>query len=211
MKAILKENRIIFTDIGKEKIKVVIPSKRFPLTGIYHIFNIGNTVPVRDETILSCIDTVEYKIGCCFTNSANVITKLQETGFTNVIQYCGWLFLGDDYPVYHSWVLLASKYLIDLAADFSSEDAMRYAGMTEIEARKQMKLDLIERQRLPNSQRCKLGRPDSTYLYVGAPCSADIGAATLRRLMAEYPDHPSFIKTNRNGTTPLQAEILKNL
>lgn len=211
MKAIPKENRIIFTDIGKEKIKVVIPSQRFPLTGIYHLFNTGNTVPLTDKTILSCVDTVEYKIGRCFTNSANVITKLQESGFTNTVQYCGWLFLGDDYPVYHSWVLLASKYLIDLAADFSSEDAAKYAGMTEAETRKQMKQDLTERQKLPNSQRCKLGRPDSAYLYVGSPCPAAVGAATLRRLMAEYPDHPSFIKTNRNGATPLQAEILQNL
>lgn len=209
MEIIKKKDRVIYKVNGET---ISIPSRMFPLeSDSFQCFDVDNTNEIVDEKIIAIFDSIKPEVGRCFTNAENLCTALQKEGYP-AKQYVGWLFMGDELPVHHSFVVL-DGHILDLSislksADFENLDSITAKCKTKDEAREHIAEYILQKEQLPNHQRCVFGVVDEAYHYIGAPGTREAGIKRNKELRKIYPQHPCF-QDVQNGITRGQEILLR--
>ena len=209
MEIIKKANRVIYKVKGET---ISIPSRMYPLeSGSFKCFDADNTSEVTDEKIKDIFDSIKPEIGRCFTNAENLCIALNEEGY-QAEQYVGWLFMGDELPVHHSFVVL-DDHILDLSislksADFTKLDSVTAKCKTKNEARERIAEYILRKEQSPNHQRCIFGVVDEAYHYIGAPGTKEAGIKRNQELRQIYPQHPCF-QDVKSGITRGQEILLR--
>lgn len=161
MEIIKKANRVIYKVSGET---ISIPSRMYPLeSDSFQCFNADNTSEIVDERIIAIFDSIKPEVGRCFTNAETLCVALNEAGYP-AKQYVGWLFMGDELPVHHSFVVL-DCHILDLSISLKSEDFEKLDSITvkcktKDEARERIAEYILQKEQLPNHQRCVFGVVD---------------------------------------------------
>lgn len=209
MEIIKKKDRVIYKVNGET---ISIPSRMFPLeSDSFQCFDADSTSEIVDEKVIAVFDSLKPEVGRCFTNAENLCTALQKEGYP-AEQYVGWLFMGDELPVHHSFVVL-DGHILDLSISLKSEDFEKLDSITvkcktKDEARERIAEYILQKEQLPNHQRCVFGVVDETYHYIGAPGTREDGIKRNKELRKIYPQHPCF-QDVKNGTTRGQEILLR--
>lgn len=130
--------------------------------------------------------------------------------------YVGWLTSGMTAPLHHAWVVIDSKYLVDISDDLDCflwnllQNKIDTSQLSHEETR-ELYLSFSETSlQQKNSNRCHLGKVSYRNIYIGSPCSLSEGIAIFNQLIRRFPEHPCLVKgTDEFGRTPLQKDILK--
>lgn len=209
MEIIKKANRVIYKVSGET---ISIPSRMYPLeSDLFQCFNTDNTSEIVDERIIAIFDSINPEVGRCFTNAENLCTALQKEGYP-AEQYVGWLFMGNELPVHHSFVVL-DGHILDLSISLKSEDFEKLDSITvkcktKDEARERIAEYILQKEQLPNHQRCVFGVVDEAYHYIGAQGTREDGIKRNKELRKIYPQHPCF-QDVKNGITRGQEILLR--
>lgn len=209
MEIIKKKDRVIYKVKGEA---ISIPSRMYPLeSDLFQCFDANNTSEVTDEKINDIFDSIKSEAGRCFTNAENLCIALNEEGY-QAEQYVGWLFMGDELPVHHSFVVL-DGHILDLSISLKSEDFEQLDSITakcktKDEARERIAEYMLQKEQSPNHQRCIFGMVDKTYHYIGAPGTREDGIRRNEELRKIYPQHPCF-QDVKNGVTRGQEILLR--
>lgn len=209
MEIIKKANRVIYKVSGET---INIPSRMYPLEAdSFKCFDADNTRKIVDEKIKDIFDSIKPEVGRCFTNAEILCVALNKAGYP-AEQYIGRLFMGDELPVHHSFVVL-DGYILDLSISLKSEDFEKLDSITvkcktKDEARERIAEYILQKEQLPNHQRCVFGVVDETYHYIGAPGTREDGIKRNKELRKIYPQHPCF-QDVKNGTTRGQEILLR--
>lgn len=201
MEIIKKANRVIYKVSGET---ISIPSRMYPLeSDSFQYFDADNTSEIVDERIIAIFDSINPEVGRCFTNAENLCTALQKEGYP-AEQYVGWLFMGNELPVHHSFVVL-DGHILDLSISLKSEDFEKLDSITvkcktKDEARERIAEYILQKEQLPNHQRCVFGVVDEAYHYIGAQGTREDGIKRNKELRKIYPQHPCF-QDVKNGIT----------
>lgn len=193
MEIIKKANRVIYKVSGET---ISIPSRMYPLeSDSFQYFDADNTSEIVDERIIAIFDSINPEVGRCFTNAENLCTALQKEGYP-AEQYVGWLFMGNELPVHHSFVVL-DGHILDLSISLKSEDFEKLDSITvkcktKDEARERIAEYILQKEQLPNHQRCVFGVVDEAYHYIGAQGTREDGIKRNKELRKIYPQHPCF-------------------
>ncbi len=180
---------------GSFKCSVVVNTNLYPLTGSPELFTCENTEVLNSAELRRAMDRVQYKIGACYSNVAELIKEARREGL-EITPYCGWLFVNAyDYPIHHCWAIYGNSVL-DLSDDFtvmlSGDNGKVFEavqGQPE-ETRKLVVSFAKAAQSWPNTARCAaVGTPTPFLLYVGAPCEPEEGKAIYKHLIDKYPRH----------------------
>ena len=209
MEIIKKANRVIYKVSGET---ISIPSRMYPLeSDSFQYFDADNTSEIVDERIIAIFDSINPEVGRCFTNAENLCTALQKEGY-QAEQYVGWLFMGNELPVHHSFVVL-DGHILDLSISLKSEDFEKLDSITvkcktKDEARERIAEYILQKEQLPNHQRCVFGVVDEAYHYIGAQGTREDGIKRNKELRKIYPQHPCF-QDVKNGITRGQEILLR--
>lgn len=209
MEIIKKANRVIYKVSGET---ISIPSRMYPLeSDSFQYFDADNTSKIVDERIIAIFDSINPEVGRCFTNAENLCTALQKEGYP-AEQYVGWLFMGNELPVHHSFVVL-DGHILDLSISLKSEDFEKLDSITvkcktKDEARERIAEYILQKEQLPNHQRCVFGVVDEAYHYIGAQGTREDGIKRNKELRKIYPQHPCF-QDVKNGITRGQEILLR--
>ena len=175
----------------------------------------GGLFPFRisawQEKIKDIFDSIKPEVGKCFTNAEILCVALNKAGYP-AEQYVGWLFMGDELPVHHSVVVL-DDHVLDLSISLKSEDFAKLDSVTakcktKDDARERIAEYMLQKEQLPNYQRCIFGVVDKMYHYIGAPGTREAGIRRNKELRQSYPQHPCF-QDVKNGTTRGQEILLR--
>lgn len=209
MEIIKRANRVIYKVCGET---ISIPSRMYPLeSGSFKCFDSDNTSEIVDEKIKDIFDSIKPETGRCFTNAETLCMALNEAGYP-AEQYVGWLFMGDELPVHHSVVVL-DDHVLDLSISLKSEDFAKLDSVTakcktKDDARERIAEYMLQKEQLPNYQRCIFGVVDKMYHYIGAPGTREAGIRRNKELRQSYPQHPCF-QDVKNGTTRGKEILLR--
>lgn len=209
MEIIKRANRVIYKVCGET---ISIPSRMYPLeSGSFKCFDSDNTSEIVDEKIKDIFDSIKPETGRCFTNAETLCVALNKAGYP-AEQYVGWLFMEDELPIHHSFVVLYS-HILDLSISMKPEDFAKLDSMTKIyktkdEAREYIAEYILQKEQLPNHQRCIFGIVDKMYHYIGAPGTREDGIKRNKELRKIYPQHPCF-QDVKNGITRGQEILLR--
>ena len=162
-------------------------------------------------TRIAIFDSIKPEVGRCFTNAETICVALNKAGYP-AEQYVGWLFMEDELPIHHSFVVLYG-HILDLSISMKSEDFAKLDSMTKIyktkdEAREYIAEYILQKEQLPNHQRCIFGVVDKMYHYIGAPGTREDGIKRNKELRKIYPQHPCF-QDVKNGITRGQEILLR--
>ena len=118
----------------------------------------------------------------------------------------------DELQVHHSFVVL-DGHMLDLSISMKSEDFEKLDSATKIykakdEAREHLTEYILQKEQLPNHQRCIFGVVDKMYHYIGAPGTREDGIKRNKELRKIYPQHPCF-QDVKNGITRGQEILLR--
>ena len=118
----------------------------------------------------------------------------------------------DELPVHHSFVVL-NDHILDLSISLKSEDFEKLDSITakcetKDEARERIAEYMLQKEQLPNHQRCIFGIVDEAYHYIGAPGTKEAGIRRNQELRQSYPQHPCF-QDVKNGITRGQEILLR--
>lgn len=196
---------------GSFKKSCIVPSATYPLSGAYEIFHCKNTELITDENILSVFNSVEYKIGKCYTNTEQLLSALSAKGI-EAKSYVGWLFVSaHEYPIHHCWVVVNGKSILDLSDDYtvmlSGKNGANFQNINNVQEERQLLADFqTEAKKYPNSVRCyPVGIPTNFFYYVGCECDSNKGRSMYQQLMKEYPNHEAERNVDRNGYNKTQS------
>lgn len=198
---ISKSNIIIDGTLGKIK----IPSQKFPLKNDHiKIFHNENTENCHDKKVLNIYNSIDFKLGKCFNNTKMMIDIFNINEIKNVEAYAGWLFVGYDFPIWHSFCVYKENIILDFISDLKHDtDIGKYDGKNI----KGKYINFYKNQsQKSNIERFGAGQVDKLYLYIATKCSPDEAIGIFEKLQRSYPKHPSY-KTF--GTTELQKELIK--
>lgn len=209
MEIIKKANRVIYKVSGET---ISIPSRMYPLeSDSFQCFDADNTSEIVDDKIKNIFDSIKPEVGRCFTNAEKLCAALNKAGYP-AEQYVGWLFMGDELPVHHSFVVL-DGHILDLSISLKSEDFEKLDSITvkcktKDEARERIAEYILQKEQLPNHQRCVFGVVDEAYHYIGALGTREAGIRRNQELRQSYPQHPCF-QDVKNGITRGQEVLLR--
>ena len=128
MEIIKKASRMIYKVNGET---ISIPSRMYPLeSDSFQCFDADNTSEIVDKRIVEIFDSIKPETGRCFTNAENLCVALNEAGY-QAEQYVGWLFMEDELPIHHSFVVL-NDHILDLSISLKSEDFAKLDSVTKI-------------------------------------------------------------------------------
>ena len=209
MEIIKKANRVIYKVSGET---ISIPSRMYPLeSDSFQCFDADNTSEIVDDKIKNIFDSIKPEVGRCFTNAEKLCAALNKAGYP-AEQYVGWLFMGDELPVHHSFVVL-DGHILDLSISLKSEDFEKLDSITvkcktKDEARERIAEYILQKEQLPNHQRCVFGVVDEAYHYIGALGTREAGIRRNQELRQSYPQHPCF-QDVKNAITRGQEVMLR--
>lgn len=141
-------------------------------------------------------------------NSEKLCKALNDVGYKTE-QYVGWVFMQDELPVHHSFVVLGNS-IVDPTVSLLCKDIEQLERLnpgSDHETRINLMNLYKEKQFLPNHIKCIFGKVDDLYVYVGASGTAEEGIKRNALLRKEYPDHPCF-RDVKNGMTVMQRMIM---
>ena len=183
----------LYNDDGSFLGVVNTPTVLWPLGGRYEVFTAENCALIENDAVARIVDALPYRIGHCYQNAENVTKALQNAGYA-ATQYCGWLFIGEQYPIHHSWTVLDGKHIIDLADEFAVLHANheQFDAASGMDATRELMVEFSKWIRqFPNSKRIMpFGIPAGNLLYIGSPCSREEGINIYNQLIDRYPQHP---------------------
>lgn len=189
---------------------IIVPTVMYPLNGKCEVFTYRNTKRVEDEAILSCFDSVQYKIGRCYSNAERLVEALKNAGI-DAVPYVGWLFVANgETPIHHCWVVVNGNSILDLGDDYtvmlSGENAKHFENVQSIEEKRELIACFqLAARNVKNRQRCyPVGTPTPFLYYVGSPCGPDEGRGIYRRLLQAFPGHECERNCDANGLNATQ-------
>jgi hypothetical protein len=197
--------------------KYQIPSKMFPIArkGMLNMFNYSNTEEFADQGLIEIIDSLDFPEGECYSKSQKVYEKAKDKGY-DVTYFSGWLFIGDEMPIHHSWVVYrhdGKLSIIDTAKNkmlLMIQDEHR----EELNNSKDWRADfarLIKRydMRHKTHEKILMGRTAEDFLYIGSPDDMEHAKYLFRQVTNNYPEHPTYMKKGLNafGRSKLQEEL----
>lgn len=183
----------LYNDDGTFLGVVNTPTVLWPLNAPYEVFSANNCHLIENADVTEIVDAIPYRIGHCYQNAENVTNALQAAGY-NATQYVGWMFVGEQYPIHHSWTVLDGNHVIDLADEFAVLHANheQFDENAGIEKARELMVEFHKWIRqFPNSKRTMpFGVPAGNLLYIGCPCSREEGIAIYNKLTRNNPNHP---------------------
>lgn len=195
---------------------IIVPSVLYPLSGGCEVFTYQNTKQMKDETVLSCFDSVEYKIGRCYDNVERLVAALNAAGYS-AVPYVGWLFVSaSETPIHHCWVVLNGESVLDLGDDYTlmlgGENGKHFEEAENIEdARELIASFQLAFRNVKNSRRCyPVGTPTPFLLYAGSPCDPSKGRSIYQRLMRDFPNHECERNCDTSGMNPTQKVLAQH-
>lgn len=194
-----------------------IGSKLYPLNNVRNAvcFNVYNTHPVDEgDKIREVFDKVDFELGRCYTNTTNLYNECIRSGIENVDIYVGWVHTCSDRIVHHCWLVYDGNKILDGSSQISDFMAMVKISEERLsleEARKALAEAYFEGKKLKNSENCCCGRTLPNWLYVGCKCGPNEGLEIYRKLMKDFPRHPSYKNNNADGSSKTQRMILDRL
>ena len=169
------------------------------------------SLPSCDEsaTIHAVFNSLQPRLGACYSNTKLLITALHEQGI-EAVSMVGWLFIGDTLPVYHCLALLPqSNSILDFSVRPSFFQDVKHDGLDVYQLRSVFSRDYANALATrPNDQIGTLGQLDDGAIMVASEYSPDKGLATFLRLQKAFPKHPAIIRYDADGATPTQRMIL---
>lgn len=210
-----KDDKVVVklrNDDGSFLKSIIVPTVYYPLNNNYEVFHYLNTRILEDDAVKEIFNSVEYKIGHCYQNTADLVSALKSQGY-DAKPYVGWLFTSDNQtPVHHCWCVLDGDIVLDLADDYtvmlSGANGEQFKDKSYDEV-KELIVDFAKAAReVPNVIRCaNVGTPTPFMLYVGCECEPNDGRYIYNKLMAEYPDHECQRNCDSNGYNRVQRRM----
>lgn len=208
-KAVVK----LVNEDGSFKKSIVVPTDYYPLNGKYEVFTYANTKQTLDDGVLEIFDKVKYRIGGCYTNTTELVARLQKRGY-DVKSYVGWAFLTEsDFPVHHCWAVLNGETILDLSDDYTmmltGENGEYFTeGQSKEERRELIVSFQLAASKVPNRVRCyPVGRATPFMLYIGCECSPDEGRKIYNNLIRKYPGHECERNCDASGLNATQKAM----
>ena len=207
-------NKELFFKMDKSTYK--IPSKMYPLSsksGI-SIFLDENSKLIEDERVHKAVNLQKFKMGHCYSNTLSLIEYLSSLG-VEAKPFAGWIFLGNNYPVHHAWVVLDGN-VIDGSVrknevDFLNDLAKQNLSQEELRAKYKDYLIREMNSKVPNSERIVLGDIPKGIVYVGSEDKPEEAKNRFRKTMDMFPIHPSYTGgMNGRGASKMQEEVIKS-
>lgn len=212
--ALIKDKKTVIkvhNEKGEYKKSAIIPTNYYPLNDDMEIFNIRNTEEIKDEKVLEIFDSIEYKIGRCYTNTKELSTALRKAGY-DAKTYCGWLCVSENqFPIHHCWTVLGNS-ILDLSDDLTIFMYMNHSEMEKdisLDKSREVLADFYYKARkFKNRERCyPVGIPTPTYLYIGSECDPMNGISIYNNLIDEFPNHECQRNCNSKGQNKTQEYI----
>lgn len=182
------------------------PSEIYPLSSKnLKVFEINTTERLNEEQIqeVSRISNdITAKIGYCYSNCENFISRHEELNSKLKIDcYTGWLILGNDIPIHHSWLVVEGKHVIDYSITEEDMEMNKSIAHLPIEEQRELLLSkMIENDKKKNSEKMLLGLVPSDLLYIGSKSTPNMGRILYNKAKAANPNvgYDGDIFTNPN-------------
>lgn len=204
-------------DNGKMYDTVMIPTAMYPTKeNKFELFHWENTNEITDKEIISVFDSVKFKIGGCYDNTTALYNAFKSKGI-DARMYAGWILFNNEYPAFHSWLVIGNSVLDLSDNDYAICEMMISEKISPQDITRNIYQNLYKRvlgERL-NSQQCRpLGKVSYSKVYVGTewnPHEAKEAYCSLREKHKRQTgkDHPTWIPVMQNGLTPMQSAITK--
>lgn len=192
---------------------IIIPSQLYPLSGTPEIFHAGNTEVCTNQELQQIFDSTEAYLGFCYSNIENLALNLKKAGISkeHYKTYIGWLFIGNQIPVHHAFLVFDGKYLLDFSTSkiYEQLDQESLDKLSIEELRNKLAEEFIKEQSKPHSQRATFGKAIQSFLYIASPCKPSQGRLQYNKLIKAYPKHPCIRGTKASGITDMQQRIYK--
>ena len=211
MRVLEKDKTYLVSEIDRYNKPIKIPSQMYPLAGTPYLFTAGNSVPFvpgeESEKIKSVFDSVDARVGACYSNTEELIEKLRIAGF-HAQPMVGWLFLNGMLPVHHCFAVLGN-HVLDLVIRpellLGSHDGNSQTADRRIAIANKVK----EAASRPNSEKCTFGQAGSYALYIAAISKPSAGRKERDKLMRAYPKHPCF--EDGRSMNEIQGRVLQKM
>lgn len=211
----IKEDRVVVKlyDKSEKFIKsVVIPTEYYPLpNGEIKCFSALNTTEFIDEKMIKLINSVKEKVGRCYDNTSNLYKKLSP--YYDVKMYAGWLFLENDTPVWHSWIVYNDKHIIDLTNKNNKYNVLEYSKKYSSSAKSYEEFIVNYYKKIfsaKNSEKILLGNASESFFYVGVECEAHKSEDFYSVLLDQFPNHETYSNCDKKTRLNRTQQILKN-
>lgn len=211
----IKKDRVVvklYDDSEKFIKSIIIPTEYYPLpNNEIKYFSALNTTDIKDEKMIKIINSIEYKVGKCFENTSNLFKKLSP--FYDVRMYAGWLFVENDTPVWHSWIVYNERHIIDLNNKNDKYEPNEYLknNYTTVSSYEELVLKYYtEIKKLKNSETCFIGNVNKTFFYVGVECEAYKSKDFYNNLLDMFPNHETYANCDKSTGLNKTQQMLKD-
>lgn len=196
---------------------IIIPSQLYPLSGVPEVFYEENTEVCTDQQLKDIFDNTDASIGFCYTNIQNLADNLRKAGISKqrYKTYIGWLFIGEQVPIHHAFLVVDNIYLLDFSASRIHEQLLSNYKPEELEAltieelRDKLANEFMKEAIKPHSQRATFGKALPSHVYIASPCKPNQGRLQYNKLIKSHPNHPCIRGTTPSGATDMQLRIIK--
>lgn len=167
------------------------------------VFDSSNTLPYINEHLNQILDSNEFEVGHCYTNTEKVRLICEKLGVASTY-YSGWVFVpGPGYPIHHAWSVIDGVHVIDMGM---SPRMIRF--QKKIEGDPNWRQRFAEetarvRSTIRRSKDCVMGAVPEGVRYVGSPDSMEPSKKIYRDTIKKFPKHISYY--SRKGDDPMDA------
>lgn len=188
---------------------IKIPSAMYPMPKREPVsFLRDNTVPCDDERVRAIFDSLPFRIGRCYDNAKILYDALTQAGIEGVDTYAGWIFIGDNQPAYHCFVVVNGNELLDPTAINYCAFPAPPVGISEEDKRRMFVEYVKNEQRKTKSESSIFGQVFLGHWYFAARCAPAEAKKTFEKLRKAYPKHPAILPTNTENRTPIQEKLM---
>lgn len=186
---------------------IKIPSAMYPLSGTPTLLSFETTAPFPEseetQKIKTIFDSIEQKVGQCYTNAEILQATLQAEGIPSKT-FVGWQFIGQTRPVHHAIVVIENHVL-----DFNIRTELLRKTLTEqtlpIDVLRQKVVErLIELKKQPNSEVATFGQVEPSTFIICSECKPKQGLQIYNKLVKAYPKHPALNDVDAHGLSKTQ-------
>ena len=209
-----ENGKVVVYGILENDKRIVIPSQQYPISGEPELFHNKNTEQCADQQVIEIFDSIKAEIGHCYHNIETFMKALEAAGIDKTLYrpYGGWLFINDEVPVHHEWLVYKNVHIFD----FSSSNLFFNSGLENIDDKDvlyEKVIDLYMHQReKANHEWMTCGHADEYSVYVGSVCKPSDAIKLYRKLVKAFPKHPCIGRVNKDtGVTEIQTRILKRI
>jgi hypothetical protein len=183
-----------------------IPSKLYPLSSPRRFFVIGadecEDVEVPGD-VRDAMDSQVWESGRCYGNTARVVSLWPGAKY-----FSGWLFARSRFPYHHAWAVVGDS-VVDMSISRGEIEYLTGVDYDDPQWREKAApvLFRMSRESVPSRDRV-IGKPIEGFIYVGCEDDLESARGRFRKLMRDYPDHPSYArKIDPAGYSELQRVL----